>query len=245
MKLFPMGYSNALIWAVSFLQDAGIELVHTPEQATHILLPVPSFDASGNIRGGGKIHDLPKSAVIIGGMLNRSELQGYTCIDLLTDELYVAKNAMITAYCALKYAIEQLTVTLEGCPVLIIGFGRIGKCLARLLAALGGQVTVAARKPSDTALIEALGMRAVSTASLSGQGYRVIFNTVPAMVLPEQKAKLCRADCLKIDLASAPGLLGEDVIRARGLPGLMAPESSGKLIAKTVIRLLDKKEEGK
>ena len=231
MKLFPMGYSDALIWAVSFLQEWGIELVHTPEQATHILLPVPSFDISGNIRGGGKIHDLPKNAVIMGGILNRPELQGYSCIDLLTDELYVTENAMITAYCALKYALEQLTVTPQGCPMLVIGFGRIGKCLARLLVGLGANVTVAARKPSDLALIQALGMHTVSSEKLDGQGYRVIFNTVPAMVLPQG------APGIKIDLASQPGIGGKDVIIARGLPGKDAPESSGLLIAETVLRL--------
>lgn len=231
MKLFPMGYSNALIWAVSFLQEWGIELANSPQQASHILLPVPSFDTTGNILGGGSIHDLPKSAVIIGGLLNRPELEGYQRIDLLSDELYVTKNAMITAYCALKYALDKLTVTPQGCPMLIIGFGRIGKCLAKLLQGLGAQVTVAARKPSDLAMIQALGMDAVSSEKLNGQGYRVIFNTVPAMVLPQG------APGIKIDLASQPGIGGKDVITARGLPGKDAPESSGMLIAEAVLRL--------
>ena len=44
--------------------------------------------------------------------------------------------------------------------------------------------------------------------------------------------------CLKIDLASCPGILARDTIYARGLPGIHAPESSGQLIADTVFRLL-------
>ena len=42
---------------------------------------------------------------------------------------------------------------------------------------------------------------------------------------------------MKIDLASEKGLGGEDVIWARGLPGIHAPESSGRLIAETCLRL--------
>lgn len=232
MTLFPMGYNDALIWAVSFLKEDGIELAPSLELASHILLPVPSFDDSGNIRGGGSIRDLPENAVIIGGKLDLPELQGRSTMDLLADEVYVAKNAMITAHCALRYALERLPVTLEGCPVLVIGFGRIGKCMAKLLAGLGAQVTVAARKGADRALAQALGYRAVPTEQLDERGYRVIYNTVPVMVLPQG------APGIKIDLASRPGIGGRDVIWARGLPGKDAPESSGKLIAETVLRLV-------
>ena len=42
---------------------------------------------------------------------------------------------------------------------------------------------------------------------------------------------------MKIDLASVKGMEGGDVIWARGLPGKDAPESSGVLIGKTVLRL--------
>jgi dipicolinate synthase subunit A len=69
-------------------------------------------------------------------------------------------------------------------------------------------------------------------------GYRVIFNTVPAPVIDEAECELCRSDCLKIDLASELGIAGEDVLWARGLPGKDAPESSGRLIALTAARLL-------
>ena len=65
----------------------------------------------------------------------------------------------------------------------------------------------------------------------------MIFNTVPALVLPDAPA-----DALKIDLASKPGIGGTDVLWARGLPGKFAPESAGKLIAQTVLRLLKEEE---
>ena len=65
-------------------------------------------------------------------------------------------------------------------------------------------------------------------------GFHVVFNTVPCAVL--QAAQFSRG-CAKIDLASERGILGDDVIWARGLPGLHAPAESGKLIAKTFLLL--------
>ena len=66
--------------------------------------------------------------------------------------------------------------------------------------------------------------------------FRLIFNTAPGMMVPAHIAASCQS-CLKVDLASVPGIGGADVIQARGLPGLHVPESAGKLIARTVLRL--------
>ena len=132
-----------------------------------------------------------------------------------------------------------MPVVFKDCPSLVIGWGRIGKCLATKLKALGAEVTVAARKPTDRAMLSALGYNAEDTATLKYSliRYRVIFNTVPATVLPTGPV-----GCLKIDLASTPGIGGNDVIHARGLPGKDAPEASGELIARTVIKYLNKEE---
>jgi dipicolinate synthase subunit A len=134
---------------------------------------------------------------------------------------------------------ENLPVTLDGCKTLIIGWGRIGKCLAPLLKALGAKVTVAARKEADRAILEATGYSAVETGCIDAGKYRLIINTVPAPVLDDDAAK---KDVLWIDLASKKGIFGENVLWARGLPGKDAPESSGELIARTVLRYLGKEQ---
>ena len=46
-----------------------------------------------------------------------------------------------------------------------------------------------------------------------------------------------KADAVAVELASTPGMAGDNIISALGLPGKMAPESSGKLIAETFLRL--------
>ena len=176
---------------------------------------------------------------VVGGNLNHPALKGYPVLDLLTDAGYLAQNAAITAKCALRAAAPKLTAVLPECPTLVIGWGRIGKCLSKLLRGLGAQVTVAARKASDRAILAALGYSSIDIGDIPAllPTVRLLFNTAPEKVLSGKQLAGCR-HCVKIDLASKPGLEGPDVITARGLPGRYTPESSGKLIAETVLRLI-------
>lgn len=235
---YSTGHSSALVYAIRMLHDAGVEFLPCPDQhVTHLLLPIPSFDSEGRISGGGSLEallwQLPKDVTVIGGGLSRPELEDYNTIDLLQDPEYLSENAAITAYCAVALAAQNLPVIWKNCPVLIVGWGRIGKCLARLLDRLDAAVTVAARKETDRALLRAMGYMAADTADMTTEKYRLIVNTVPEMVF-----HCCQGNALKIDLASKPGIGGTDVLWARGLPGKDAPESSGALIGRTVLAKL-------
>ena len=241
---YTAGRTDALLRAETVLREQGCPFASGPDlTVTHLLLGVPSFEADGTLKGGGTIEDiLPRlspQVKIYGGMLGGSILEGYRRVDLLEDPFYVAENARITDHCAIRLAMEQLPCILHGCTVLVIGWGRIGKCLAKLLRELGAYVTVAVRKETDRAMLDALGYDTLDTQLLSGSllRFRLIFNTAPEMVLPAETMGSARSDCLKIDLASKPGMDAPDVIYARGLPGRLAPESSGRLIAKTLLRL--------
>lgn len=237
---YTAGNTAALTCAAQRLKSAGCSFAQDPcGEVTDLLLPVPSLDPGGNIKGGDHLQDilklLPAGITVYGG--NLPELTGYRVWDLLKDPAYVAENAYITAHCAVRLAMERLPIALRGCKILVIGWGRIGKCLAALLKGLEADVTIAARKESDRAILTALGYGAIPTEDLSANEYRVIFNTVPLMILPKAPA-----GCLCIDLASTPGIGGNTVIHARGLPGKDAPEASGELIARTVLRLMNKEE---
>lgn len=241
---YSAGHTDALKYATAALQQKGCTFSPEPNlSVTHLILDVPSFDANRHLKNGGNLEELlsvlSQNVIIFGGNLQHPALNGYKTADLLQDNLYLAENAAITAHCAVGFAMQRLPITLLGCPVLVVGWGRIGKCLAALLKNMGATVTVAARKTADRAMLLALGYDAIDTASMDYglARYRVIFNTAPEMVLPENAAQYCTSDCLKIDLASAPGIAGSDVLWARGLPSKEAPESSGQLICRTVLRL--------
>lgn len=226
------------------LKQLGIQIAPTPDQSvTHLLLPIPSFDDAGNIRGNGPISSLldklSTNITVIGGNLTHPSLEGLSCIDLLKDPKYLAENASITAHCALRLAMMELPCILKDCSALVTGWGRIAQCLAQLLRSVGAKVTVAARKEENLAIAHALGFSIASIKDLQPANYRIIFNTVPAMVIPAQEYS---QDSLKIDLASSKGIDGKHVIWARGLPGKDAPESTGNLIAERLLQILISEE---
>lgn len=241
--LFPAGILDSCRYASLFLNQYGIPLTdHPTPDITHLLLDIPSFDAAGALQDGTELKTLlrmlPESITIIGGNLSAVQT-GRNTLDLLKDEFYLTKNALITAECALRASAPYLHTTYSDSPALILGWGRIGKQLARLLRSLGCSVTVAARNESDRALLESFGYNAADYCQIPKifSRFRILFNTVPVQLLDRSFLDQWK-DCIKIDLASYPGMICENVITARGLPGKYAPESSGRLIAQTICRLI-------
>lgn len=246
--VYCAGTTPALKYAKQQLIHAGVTLSDSPGwQTQHLLLDVPSF-RPGSFLSESKNLDtllgsLPREVTIWGGNLSHPSLEGFRTMDLLKDEEYLAGNAAITAHCALGLAAPLLQTTWTQTPTLVIGWGRIGKCLGKLLRSMDCPVTISARSAEDRAALGSLGYQAADTGNLGGilSDFRLIFNTVPAPVISEAEAELCQ-NSMKIDLASKKGIAGEDVVWARGLPGIHAPESSGKLIADTFLRLYKEAE---
>ena len=228
--------SEAIRHAQMYLSEMGLRITQKPApDISHVLLPVPSFSSSdeylAHILGA-----LPDDVIISGGNLTSPLLEGYATVDFLQDPYYLAQNAAITASCALQIAESERGMSLDGCAALVVGWGRIGKCLCRLLEKEGANITVAARKDSDRAMVTALGCRSISieAAAAESDRYDVIMNTAPALVLPNIKQK---EGAVTLELASKPGMSGKNILNCRGLPGKMAPEVSGRLIAETFVRL--------
>ena len=228
--------SEAVRYAAEYLRSLGICVTEKcAPDVTHLLLPVPSF------KGGDEylahlLTKLPDELIVSGGYLNSPLLERYACVDFLQDPYYLAKNAAITARCALEILESRMGTDFCGKQALIIGWGRIGKCLIPLLKERNASVTVAARKAADLAMIRALGTGSINTSHVPEESHRydVIVNTVPVLLYPDISAK---PGALLLELASKPGMTGPNIIDGRGLPGKMAPEESGKLIAETFIRL--------
>lgn len=242
--LYPVGNTDACRYAANYLHQAGVPLVdHPTPEATHLLLDIPSFRADGNLRDGTDpvriLERLPKSITVIGGSLNFPVLENHKTIDLLQQEHYLAKNAAITADCALRLAAPLLDCTFSDAPTLVIGWGRIGKCLAQKTRDLGASVTVAVRKESDHAILQALGYHAIYVSQIPSflSSFQILFNTIPTLILSES-VSIQHSDIHMFDLASCTGLEGGHIIQARGLPSRYAPKSSGRLIADSVLQFL-------
>lgn len=225
-----------MAFAVWHLRSKSWQVNQSPDKETeHLLLPVPSFpEGSGYLFP--LLEQLPRKAAVYGGFLHVPPLIGYKRVDFLTDPYYLAQNAAITAECTTEIMEARLGSSISGHSVLILGWGRIGKCLGKILQAKGMDVSIAARKDADLAMLEALGYRAIPLYGTMPEA-EFFVNTIPAMVLPQVPDHITA-----IELASKPGMAGPNIISARGLPGKMRPAESGKLIAETFIRLSQSKE---
>lgn len=236
--LWCLGSAPSHAYACKALCKAGIEIETEFSTKTQgVLLDVPS---PANVTA--QVEHLPAGTPVFGGCLNGLPRQ-ITPVDLLQDPQYAAANADITARCALRLVCKELNRTLLHLPVLVIGWGKIGKMLAKHLRALEADCFVFARKSEDRAILTALGYCAIDETQMLSllPQLELIVNTVPAVILDEETAKRCPG--LLIDLASSPGIISDRVLWARGLPGKIAPESSGALIANTVIRLWKEMEQ--
>ena len=83
-------------------------------------------------------------------------------IDIMKREELAVLNTVSTAEGTIEIIIANTNKIIHGSKVLILGFGRIGKVLARKLAGLSAKVTCAARKDEDLAWIKAYGHMATN-----------------------------------------------------------------------------------
>lgn len=186
--------------------------------------------------------------LVIGGGLHT--LRGAAvCADIAEDESLLWRNAAATAEGAVALTVELLPCALHEMRCLVVGNGRIGSTLAKMLRALNADVTVSARKERDLAALEADGFPTERTGAWkeSLSRYQCIINTVPCPVFSDGQIDSLGKDCVFLDLASAPyGVTPEQALRlqkqyhrAGGLPGKLSPESAGLYYAQAVRRKLE------
>ena len=169
-------------------------------------------------------------------------------IDIMKREELAVLNTISTAEGTIEIIIANTNKIIHGSKVLILGFGRIGKVLARKLAGLSAKVTCAARKDEDLAWIKAYGHMETNINAIGENlsEYDVIINTVPHLVLTSEKIKYVKDDCLLVDLASNPGGIDKKaakdknlkLIWALALPGKVAPVTTAEFIKDTVYNIL-------
>lgn len=169
-------------------------------------------------------------------------------IDIMKREELAVLNTISTAEGTIEIIIANTNKIIHGSKVLILGFGRIGKVLARKLAGLAAKVTCAARKDEDLAWIKAYG-HIGTNINIIGENlseYDIIINTVPHLILTEERIKYVKDDCLLVDLASNPGGIDKKaakdknlkLIWALALPGKVAPVTTAEFIKDTVYNIL-------
>lgn len=227
-----------------------------------VLLPLPSVRADGSLNAPFAVstlyfdeeeQELLKQKPVFASMKDRlirayPALKSARIYDYAARDDFSVLNAVPTAEGAVECAMSAYEGTIAGARCLAVGFGRIGKILARMLKALGAEVTVSARSSTDRAYISALGYDFVNTEKLTEiRGYNIVFNTVPKLIFDRELLQNIDCDTLLIDLASLPGgvdfdaasALRIDAQRALSLPGKCAPKTAGEIIKTTVFRMIE------
>ena len=169
-------------------------------------------------------------------------------IDYYDNETVQVLNAVPTAEGALAIAMERLPITIHGSHCTVLGCGRIGTRLCRILHALGAHVTAVARSEKDLAhaSVEGYEVRSVTEFGVDPGTPDVLFNTIPVPLIGEEVLEKLPTGTILIELASAPGGFEEAAlkksgcpyIRAASLPGQVAPYTAGKILFEAIRRIL-------
>lgn len=260
---------GARVRAVGFATGEELQQIElVPELETAItgaqvlILPMQGTDPDGKIKTLDNsvllltqpiANIIPHGTIFIIGaarefLRNWATAYGWKLLEIAEMDDVAILNAIPSAEGAIQIAMEQLPVTIHGSQSFVLGYGRLGKTLARMLAAIGAITTVAARKSADLARIYELGYRPVQFDELQDyiQEAEIVFNTVPQLVLDDKMLLLIRKNALVIDLAAYPGgtdfktaqELGITALTAPGLPGKVAPTTGGRILAQIIPPLI-------
>lgn len=266
-KLVKMGATVVVAGFPREMISPGAYMASTVEEACKdaeaVIMPLPGTNPQGVIRAVYHEGQLvlsekavrslaPQAVVVIGWaqpyLKQWSKQYGFVLIEINDDDELAILNSIPSVEGALQIAMEETAITIHGSRSCIIGFGRVGTSLARILKALGADVYVVARNKGQLARAHEMGCHRLEFTDLPRiiGSCDLIFNTVPAPVLGRDALQHAHPDIVIIDLANQPGGtdfeaandFGLKAILAPGLPGKVAPVSAGLILADVIPRLI-------
>lgn len=218
-----------------------------------VLLPVPStkdgvcvtgtdiplFDTLSGVGEGTYVfgYGLPKEYV---SAISRA---GGVAHDLLFDEQFLCENAYVTAVGALGHILTTVSSMPEQLCFGVVGYGRIGREISRLLLFLGAELVI---YTSREAARMTLGECGVSTRDLSREsvidfsGVDILINTAERSFENTFKKGPLPLGLRVIELASGKNFEGvAGVEYLPGIPEKMYPKSGGRVYFNAIKRQLE------
>ncbi|MEW6623223.1 MAG: dipicolinate synthase subunit DpsA [Bacillota bacterium] len=266
-RLILIGFENQAGLVNLIKNHANIELSEDLDasliSSDVVILPMPGIDNNGVIRSTCFKYSLvfnediarlmkPNVLVLVGFaspyLKYMADKYGFNLVETADTDHLAILNAIPSAEGAIAKAMELTPITIHGSNSLVIGFGRVGTTLARMLKGLGANTHVAARKNEQLARAFEMSCKPIKLENLDTilDKMDIVFNTVPAMVLDASKLKVLNKRSVIIDLATAPG--GVDYYAAKelniiaylapGLPGIVAPQTAGKILGEVYPQII-------
>ncbi|MCC3371819.1 dipicolinate synthase subunit DpsA [Cohnella sp. REN36] len=196
---------------------------------------------------------LPKTCKIYTGMAKPYLRQlcdrlGIGLVELFERDDVAIYNSIPTAEGALMMAIQNTDITIHGSVCMVLGMGRTGLTMARVLQGLGAKVLAGVRREESFARSYEMGFEPFYIADIARLAGNIdlIFNTIPNMIVTAQVIAQLPLRAVIIDLASKPGgtdfrfaeKRGIKALLAPGLPGIVAPKTAGRIIANSVSQMI-------
>lgn len=258
-EVFVCGFENFVDF--DKLKLKSLKMSDLISSSKYIILPVPASRnkkvinapfSNADIVLSEKLFSNLKNKVVFAGIVSSLiedvKPSGLYIRDYYQREDFLIPNALLTAEGAVSIALKEYGKSIFSSRCLVVGFGRIGKILAKLLKNMGAKVTVSARSVKDISLAKISGFETTNVSKINEKAdFDLIFNTVPALVLDAAVLSFLSSARMIIDLASAPGgtdkfaaeELGIKLIPALGIPGKCFPEAAGEIIADVIYKMIE------
>ncbi len=196
----------------------------------------------------------PEGCQVFGGhegILTRAVIneRGLFYRDVLNEEAFCKDNALITAEAALGLIINSTSTTIHSMRVAILGYGRIGQRLCRMLLALGASVVVFSSSDEELALAKTRGIASCHLWQREKMNaFMTVVNTIPLRhVIDRDTLEKMSPDAYVLDLASGEnnvnwatlhslGIKGE---KAGSLPQKVSPRSAAVALKNSIFRQLN------
>ena len=212
-----------------------------------ILLPIPTTRDNIYINSTDRTVDsvipfIDSSTTLVGYkipdiLITYARKVGAPVLDLSEDESFLAENSRISAVGAIGYMLTNRSTEPSGMTVGVIGYGRIGRELVRLLLLLGADVRVYTSRPSVAFELGESGIRASAINHSELFELDLLINTAPARLISVSELP---PELDVLDLASGSIFdSGERLIKLSSIPEAFYPISAGKIYAEAVMRFLE------
>ncbi|WP_114352658.1 dipicolinic acid synthetase subunit A [Saliterribacillus persicus] len=234
-----------------------------PTELSAVILPLSGVDEFGNVETvfSNKqitlkvdwINKLPETCTVFTGITTpflkeNVAARNLKFIPLMNRNDIAIYNSIPTAEGAIMLTIKHTNITIQHANVFLLGLGRVGTTCVQKFKALGANVWSVSKNKEDLARADVMGVTPLPLEQLSAHIHAadIVINTIPAKVLTKKEIQLMGSQAVILDLASKPGgtdfsfakARGVEAIHALGLPGIVAPKTSGEILANAIKEML-------
>ncbi len=259
MTILILGADARMAFCAEELRKQGHSVRYTNEETFPMLdaylLPFPCsrdsehMNTPDNLSFADFAEKLPPCANIFvanppEGLSSSLEKKACRIFDYGKNECFLWENAGLTAEGALSRLMQEDGESIAGRSIALVGFGRVGKSLARRLNALGATLKVYSKNNLELAEAESLGYQ---TQKINDDGHLTVTSSIVfyavstylpcrfenSAIVYDLAGFLHDADCLKT---------GATLHVLRAIPGKYAPKSAGVALARAILEELEERE---